>query len=841
MKKKYLALCTALVFTEGASASIYDTAVNLKDVIVKNGDKFRSNANYVILSERDNLRPINLGQGKIAVEMISAIENGRTRNDAILLLGNLSHNLGVGTKITTDLVDNNTGIRIEGGSLTADNIEINTNSGKRNMTIGIEGRNTKIKLGNDSKIVSINHSDGPIWNDGVGIALYDSKLSETNRLTIESKDFGSGVYLNNGQADLGEGSKINAGFMGVLLTGDDSEFTADKITINVDAKERTTADPSAGIHINAGKGTVDLGKHSVITTSGKNNSAILMNSGSFEAQDLTLLTTGINSSAINTENSTVKITNSHITALESSAIKANASSEITLEGDNTIWVKDNKNAFFSANGSNIKQEGTLNSKGNIATRGGSISLNTKKNDLRNSTVTGSLNNTEGGEIDWIGTDTIWNVTDNSRLNSLNLTQNSNINFAYSKRYNDISVHDLSGSTNLNFKVNFDNNSSDTLYVTGSSKGAHSVSLVNDGKAATNGTEKKDIIFTQDGKATFKAERDYEFGGYLYTVQRKDKDADSPIWEVASTGKKTEPAKISVSSVVGNYLLNLVELENLQKRMSALRNDQEQYGVWARTHHGKLDSFVGQQMDDFDMKYSGVQIGADKVLYKDEDKTWLLGASLNYTDSKQNYFKGSGKQKSYSAAIYATYFNSQDWYVDLYGKYSDYRNKLDMKDSVGKKVSGKGDGYALTTSAEVGKRFYFGEDEGKSAYIEPHAQLIISDIRSGKIKNSNGLDVKFDKQSSTITKVGTNIGYKFKGDTPVSIYGKVSFAHEYNGKQHYSLNGNREKLSLANNWVEVGVGANVNIKKNNNVFVEFNGSKGNKFNKYDVNLGYRYSF
>lgn len=852
MKKQYLALCTALIFTEGANmafgAPTYDKSVNLKDIVLKNKDSISSGVHesYAVYSGKDTRQAIDLGDGRIDINLTTDYSGAAAYG--LKIEDNLIHKLGIGTKITTlSTKTNNIGININGGGLIADKIEIFTSGvsdddNQKNMTSGISASNSIIKLGTGSKIRNINKGDSPIWNFASGIYLENSTLSDTSNLSINSEGIAGGIILDNSTADLGDNSNISAGFMGVLLSGETSKFTANGIKITVDAKKRNTVDPSAGVHINQ-NGEVDLGSGSSIFTSGKESTGILLAGGQFKAKDLIISTTGTDSSAIAVSGgSKTTLTNSIISAAFSPAIEilGGSTTEVNLRGNTTVYSSND--AMLSSNRGNIKQEGYLNLIGDITAKsGGKINLNTQQNATSaDSIVTGALKAT-GGKINWQGTNTIWNVTDTSSLNNLNLSQNSRIDFAHSQQYNSITVDNLAGSTYLNFKINFDQDKSDTFHVFGESKGAHSVGLVDDAKKKTNGTEKIDIIFTDDGQATFKANRDYEFGGYLYTVQRKNKDANSPIWEVAATGGKTPPAKISTSSVVGNYLLNLVELENLQTRMSTLRNNDNQHGAWARTYHGKLNSFSDKQLAGFDMNYSGVQVGLDGVLQKDESKTWLLGGSLNYTDSKQNYSEGKGKQKSYSAAIYATYFNTQNWYIDLYGKYANYRNKLNIKDSLNQQVSGKSDGRSFTTSAELGKRFYLSDSERRKIYIEPNAQLTISNIHTDTIKNSNGLSVKFDDHESVIGRVGTNIGYEFEGETPVTLYGKVDFAHEFKGKQQYYLNGNPESLSLANNWVEVGVGANVRIKENKNLFIELNGNKGNKFNKYDVNVGYRYTF
>jgi len=365
-----------------------------------------------------------------------------------------------------------------------------------------------------------------------------------------------------------------------------------------------------------------------------------------------------------------------------------------------------------------------------------------------------------------------------------------------------------------------------------------VSLVNDGSAETNGTEKKTIIETSDGLATFTGAQEYELGGYLYQVQRVDQDPNQTDWEVAGTGKKSDPAEASVNAVVGNYLLNLAEQEQLSDRMSSLHGLSSDYGVWGRVYGGKFKSFDSAYLQGFSMKYSGLQLGLDHQIAATENGVWYIGGSVAYTSSDQDYRRGDGKQKSYSGTLYATYADDADWYVDLYLKYAHYRNKLDVLDSVGTNVTGRHNNNGFTLSAEVGKRFKF----DNQFYMEPSAQLIYGHVGSNKIHNSNGLSVDLDSHKSTMLRLGSQFGYQ--GEilaTPINFYATLAYVREFDGKQNYRLNGHQERIDLGGNWFEYGVGADIEFNEQNMLFFDIRGKHGNKFDHYTLNLGYKYRF
>lgn len=799
MKIKYIMLCMLSIYSGKMIAAEYTNPIDLISSMspLKPGDIFNITSGRYAIRAVENGAPAISAGGANGFKIKFDVSSNSPETNAVHLLNDQIHNLGEATEIDAKNSSGDiTGLKVEGankGEVIANQIKIDASSSSRiSGATGVFGLdNAKIDLGNKSTITVSNNRVDSVWNRYAAIHLENNSNLIANEISLIGNNLSAGVILDKGSTiDLGRDSSIEAGFMGVLLLNDDNKFKADQITIKVDAQPSKSQDPFAGVHINA-DGSVDLGSNSTIIT-GRDTTGVLLYAGNFKADSLTLHSTGENSEAIHTTG----ISNTSITG----------KSEIL---------------------------GDINATGRSV-----IALDT----TQGSAVTGAINAKGAANISWGGTGATWNVTNNSNLNSLSFDKDSLVNLAYSDQYNDVKVNDLSGEAFWKFKISFDDDLSDTLHVTGKSEGKHKVGIVNNGSEKTNGTEKKDIIFTQDGIATFTADKEYELGGYLYTVQRKDKDENSPVWEIASTGKTSPITEVNIASVVSNYLLNLAEQEHLQRRMSTIRNNPEANGLWMRTFHGKFDSFKQPQLKNFDMDYSGIQMGLDRVIDREDNNLLMLGGSLNYTDAKQNYESGKGKQKSYSLALYGTYFNEDNWYTDLYAKYSNYRNKLNMRDTENVNVDGKGDGYSLTASAELGKRYYYDELKENKIYVEPNAQLAVSQIHSDSISNSNGLLVKFDNQTSTIARVGYNVGYDVMNITnPVTLYGRVNFAHEFNGKQKYYLNGSPETLKLADSWIEFGVGARATFKKDHNLFFEFSHNNGNRFDKNDLNLGYRYTF
>ncbi|MFT0212468.1 autotransporter outer membrane beta-barrel domain-containing protein [Pseudomonas sp. F1_0610] len=742
-----------------------------------------------------------------------------------------------------------------------------------NVDYGIKLTDASVAdVGSNTKISGIDKSAVSVENG--------SKFTANTNLVIDVKgnsEFNNPVInlgIGENFVDLGDGAKIRTSTLGGIIIlldektkNDNNKFKAENLNIY------STGDSVQAVSVIKGEAVIDKG--SINIASGSALSAVNHNSresyikftngsivvaspenqgnnipsyfavgaeGSKSRIDLDNVTLSFRSSsdsyALSSKTGAlIKANNISILGSEkATAANANNNSIIDFTGNTLIKVDSDQLALLATNMGEIKVKNRVDITGGIqATGGGIITLNTEAGIIR-----GNIEYTNNSEISWKGKNSVWRPTDDSYINNLELTDNSSVDFTGSDNYFKVNVDKLSGATEFKFKVDLNNALlADNLIVSNSSSGNHIVSVANQPSAKTNGTERLTIIKTPDGVANFTAMNEYEFGGYLYSLRRENNDPASHDFELYSTGEKSNGADASVSStIIGNYLLNMAEQEHLTQRMSLLRADNLQYGSWVRTYGGKFKSFQSRQLKGFDMDYSGFQLGVDGQVMQTADAAWYLGSALHYTTSDQNYKAGSGKQKSYGATLYATYLTENNWYADLYLKYSHYKNKLDIRDSLGDKVKGNGTSNGLTASAEVGKRYQFND----SFYVEPNLKLSVGRISSSTIKNSNGLRVDLDKQNSVLARAGSNFGYStVLAGQPVNLYTKLNYAHEFEAEQKYKLNGNKERLKFSGSWLEFGVGANTVINNNHSVFMEATGSTGNRFDKYDFNLGYKYSF
>lgn len=93
------------------------------------------------------------------------------------------------------------------------------------------------------------------------------------------------------------------------------------------------------------------------------------------------------------------------------------------------------------------------------------------------------------------------------------------------------------------------------------------------------------------------------------------------------------------------------------------------------------------------------------------------------------------------------------------------------------------------------------------------------------------------------RVSAIIGYNVvNDDNPVDIYLKTGYVKEFDGKTSYSYNGGQlENYKFNGNWWDNGIGVSAQLNQWHNVYLEADYALGKKFDKKQINLGYRYAF
>ncbi|MGJ0482736.1 autotransporter outer membrane beta-barrel domain-containing protein [Pantoea agglomerans] len=199
-------------------------------------------------------------------------------------------------------------IQAANSNFTADKLILNV-SGISAVAMELSGKKVTANLGSGSSVTSI--GSGIAYAEGVVVSNQSSLQAEalsistqgTNGIALRVSGYGSNVDLGNGSSIQTNGTNSH-GVQVDTLTGDATNgvatLEAEALTIN------TLGDASQGINIQD-NGSVDLGSHSSIITTGK-TSAGIWSLGELTADHLTISTSGTTSPGISArENSLINI------------------------------------------------------------------------------------------------------------------------------------------------------------------------------------------------------------------------------------------------------------------------------------------------------------------------------------------------------------------------------------------------------------------------------------------------------------------------------------------------------------------------------------------------------
>lgn len=519
----------------------------------------------------------------------------------------------------------------------------------------------------------------------------------------------------------------------------------------------------------------------------------------------------------------------------------NLSDHATLLGDAYLIDKNGYNASLDLSlDQNAVWNGDLithdnNSTGNVSLSGGSVWKGAVRSDGETSGQ-GSTNI----NID----DSYWEMTENSTVSTLSLANNGTVALGSPSGtdFHVLSVGNLSGNGEFIMRTDIAANTGDILRVTGTTSGSHTLNVINNGSANTNGTETHTIVETADGNGDFSLKNQVELGGYVYALQQNGDN-----WELyAPSGQNggdpiiSEGGKAPVNAINAGYLLNLAETQTLSQRMGELRGTDSEGDVWIRGFGGGFDSKTSQKLGDFNTSYGGTQMGIDKRFALGEDSLYF-GAVAGLLNSDQDYATGSGSVNNYHVGLYGTYVTQSGFYIDSLVKFSDITYDFGVKDTAGQHVGAKTSANYYTASIEAGQRFHLSQ-QSEGLYIEPQLQLTYGYQDSTKFNESNGLQVNVDSYQSLQSRVGLNVGYDVKsGPVPLNVYAKMSYINEHDADVDFRLNNAKESESFGDQWWLAGVGISAQVNPQNAFYADIEKANSNKYENYQINAGYRFIF
>ena len=288
----------------------------------------------------------------------------------------------------------------------------------------------------------------------------------------------------------------------------------------------------------------------------------------------------------------------------------------------------------------------------------------------------------------------------------------------------------------------------------------------------------------------------------------------------------------------------IEGNNLMKRMGDLRNDKEaaKGGVWARYYRGEMsaDSAYGRS---FDQDYTAFQGGIDKVQDYKGGKLYT-GIAVNRIDGSAGYNSGSGDMSSTGLGVYASWLGSRGHYLDVIARGSKLANDFKLVDLSGNAAKADYDTWAYGISAEYGYR----QDLNAGWFVEPQAELSLGHIGSVDYTTSNDVTIRQDSVNSAVVRLGFLGGKEFTiGGRASNAYVKASALHDFGGNGGATGYYENSRLALqtgdlTGTWYEIGLGANLGIAKNSNLYFDalktFN---GNLRTEWQFNAGLRFMF
>ena len=288
----------------------------------------------------------------------------------------------------------------------------------------------------------------------------------------------------------------------------------------------------------------------------------------------------------------------------------------------------------------------------------------------------------------------------------------------------------------------------------------------------------------------------------------------------------------------------IEGNNVMKRMGELRSGTEagKGGVWDRYYRGELSADSNYDSS-FSQDYTGFQGGIDKVQDYKGGKLYT-GIVVNRIDSNAGYTAGSGDLSSTGVGLYGSWLGSKGHYLDVIARGSKLTNDFKLVDLSGNAAKADYDTWAYGISAEYGYR----QNLNAGWFVEPQAELSLGHLGSADYTTSNEVSVKQDSVNSAVVRLGFLGGKEFTiGGHPSNAYVKASALHDFGGNGSATGYYGNDSLALqtgdlTGTWYEIGLGANLGIAKNSNLYFDALKTFGGDLRTdWQFNAGLRFTF
>lgn len=654
-----------------------------------------------------------------------------------------------------------------------------------------------------------------------------STVNLNSNTVVNATGSAVGLSLFNSNANINN-SRINSNNIGLLLgftaNGTGSQATVDNSVIN---------GGTLGARVGA-RSTLNLRNSNLLAT-GANGIGLQMFDGTVSAVGGSIVG-GQNGVVLRDDvsqagGSTLNLSGTAVEGVGGSAILVlNGSSDISarngssLKGGNgtLLDVRNGASANLNVSDGNTHLVGDV-----IVETGGTANIQ-----LDNAaTLTGRLENVQGLTVN---NDARWVMVGDGSVQNLTLN-GGGVQFGNPGEFFKLSVAELSGSGGTFYMHNdFATGQIDTLTVTGTASGNHTVALDSSGSEPV-AAESRPVVHIAAGDATFALKGGaVSLGAYDYDlIKVGDND-----WFLNTASRTISPGTQSVMALFNaGPTIWYGELSTLRSRMGEVRMDNGKAGAWIRTYGNKYDVSASSGMA-YKQTQQGVSFGADAPLPIGSGQ-WLVGLLGGYSKSDLDMSRGtSGEVDSYYLGAYTTWLSEQGYYADAVIKFNRFQNSSQVHLSDGQKTKGDYDNNGVGASVEFGRHIKLAD----GYFVEPYTQWSAMSIDGADYDLDNGLAAEGDRVRSVLGKVGATVGRNFtvgKG-YEVQPYLRAAYVHEFATNSDVEVNNNAFNTDLSGSRGELGAGLAVKTTQSTSVHFDLEYSNGDKIEQpWGVNLGLRH--
>lgn len=272
---------------------------------------------------------------------------------------------------------------------------------------------------------------------------------------------------------------------------------------------------------------------------------------------------------------------------------------------------------------------------------------------------------------------------------------------------------------FNGKLGGDNSPFERLIVTGDTGGSSIIAINNIGGRGAKTVNGIKLIEVQgESDATFELKEKISLGVYDYILEKVLKN-----WYLKSTIKPESGLFVS-NLWAANQLFDL----NLADRIGdpSLNGDdpvRRNLSVWVKARYDALKWRDEDNLFDNNVNTRSIQLGSDFGSWKDKyGNRWQIGAMGAYgtanasTTNTESDFSANGKLSGFNIGLYATVFGAQNWYVDSWLAWNEFKGKILGEDPLSYALNG------VTASLESGYSYKWFDTSRYDVFIQPKVQL-----------------------------------------------------------------------------------------------------------------------